>query len=111
FDSVASLRQQTGLLLDASERLEHDVFEGWALGALEMAIQRIERVDLSQFPDLEQLDRQLAWASRFWDFLEPQVQQDKQRYELEEQLPPWLKNESPEGRLAYSRCLERMAVT
>lgn len=111
FDSVASLRQQTGLLLDASERLEHDVFEGWALGALEMAIQRIERVDLGQFPDLEQLDRQLAWASRFGDFLEPQVQQDKQRYELEEQLPPWLKNASPEGRLAYSLCLERMAVT
>ncbi|WP_395609936.1 hypothetical protein [Pseudomonas sp. B22129] len=93
----------------SAERLEHNVFEEWALGALEGALQRIAWVDPGAFPTLAALDRQLAWASGFVDFLEPSVEQDTLRFELEQQLPPWLKNAAPSGRLAYSQWLEALA--
>ena len=92
-----------------AERLAHNVFEEWALGALEMALQRIAWVDPGEFATLAALDRQLAWASGLTDFLEPQVEQDSLRFELEQQLPSWLKNASSSGRLAYSQWLEALA--
>ncbi|MGY2373620.1 hypothetical protein ACW9IB_03860 [Pseudomonas sp. SDO524_S393] len=96
-------------LLGGAERLEHNVFEEWALGALETALQRIAWIDPSEFPELAALDRQLAWASGFTDFIEPHLEQDSLRFELEQQLPAWLKNASPSGRLAYSQWLEALA--
>lgn len=92
-----------------AERLDHDVFEGWALSVLETALQRIERVDLNDFPEIGQLDRQLAWASRFGDFLPQNAEQDRLRHELAQQLPNWLEDASPSGRLAYSKLLSKMA--
>lgn len=92
-----------------AERLAHNVFEEWALGALEGALQRIAWIDPGEFPSLAALDRQLTWASGFADFLEPHVEQDSLRFELEQQLPSWLKNASASGRLAYSQCLEALA--
>lgn len=92
-----------------AERLEHNVFEGWALGALEGALQRIAWIDPDAFSSLAALDRQLAWASGFADFLGLQAEQDSLRFELEQQLPPWLKNASSSGRLAYSQWLEALA--
>lgn len=102
---LESVDDDTALFAGA-ERLEHDVFEGWALGALEGALQRIAAIDPNAFPTLAALDRQLAWASGFGDLLEPQAERDSLRFELEQQLPAWLKNASPSGRLAYSQWLE-----
>ncbi|MFQ6590586.1 MULTISPECIES: hypothetical protein [Pseudomonas] len=101
---VFTSAQQAEVLVDA-ERLEHDVFEGWALCGLEAALQRIDAIDLSESPRLEPLDRQLAWATRFRDFFE----QDPEPQGLRESLPSWLKEASRVGRLAYSRLLVRTA--
>jgi len=92
-------------VLENAERLEHDVFEGWALCALEAMLQRIDAIDLSEPPRLEHLDRQLAWATRFRDFF----QQDPEQETLRQQLPTWLKDACAEGRLAYSKLLAAMA--
>jgi len=96
-------------LVDA-ERLEHDVFEGWALASLDQALLRVARVDPSRFPDLKALDRQLTWASRLAGFFETSRQRDSLRHELQQQLPDWLRNASPAGLLAYSQWLEAMAL-
>lgn len=96
--------------LAGAERLEHDVFDGWALASLDQALLRVARVDPSQFPDLEALDRQLTWASHLVGFFEASWQRDSLRHELAQQLPDWLRNASPTGRLAYSKWLEAMAL-
>lgn len=92
-------------VLENAERLEHDVFEGWALCALEAVLQRIDAIDFSDALRLEDLDRQLAWATRCNDFF----QQGPEQETLRQQLPLWLKEGSPAGRLAYSKLLVAMA--
>lgn len=101
--------EDASTLLADAEPLEHDVFEGWALGALEGALQRIAWIDPNLFSTLAALDRQLAWASCLADFFEPLVEEDNLRFELEQQLPDWLKDASPTGRFAYSQWLEALA--
>lgn len=92
-------------VLENADRLDHDVFEGWALCALEVMLQRIDAIDLNDPPRLGPLDRQLAWVTRFRDFF----QQDPEEEALHQTLPLWLKDASPEGRLAYSKWLMAMA--
>ena len=101
FDDVPALAD--------AERLEHNVFEGWALAALDQALLRVARVDPSRFPVLDDLDRQLMWASQLSGFVQTGRPQDNLRQELEQQLPSWLKGASPAWRLAYSQWLETMA--
>lgn len=103
-----TLDDVTALLANA-ECLAHDVFEGWALGALEWALQRIAWIDPDQFPTLASLERELAWASNLSDFIESPVEHHTLRFELEQLLPEWLRNASPSGRLAYSQWLESLA--
>jgi hypothetical protein len=96
-------------LADA-EYLEHDVFEEWALGALDAVLQRVAQIDPARFSRLDALELQLALASRPSDFIEYQANQDPLRHELEQQLPAWLKNAVSEGCVAYSRWLEALAL-
>ena len=96
-------------LLKGAVELEDDVFEGWALAALDGALQRIYASDLEIFPRVEQLDRQLAWATNLSDFFTPSTDKDVLRDELEQQLPDWLSNASSAGRLDYSKLLVAMA--
>ncbi|MBN2978219.1 hypothetical protein [Pseudomonas lactucae] len=96
-------------LLKGAVELEDDVFEGWALAALDGALQRIHASDLEMFPSVEQLDRQLAWATNLSDFFTPTTDKDVLRDELEQQLPDWLRNASSAGRLDYSKLLVAMA--
>lgn len=96
-------------LPDDAERLEHDVFEEWALGALDGILQRVAQIDPARFSDLDALDRQLKQVSRPSDFIEHQRDHDRLRHELEQQLPTWLKDAAPLGRLAYSQWLEALA--
>jgi len=92
-----------------AEPLVHDVFDGWALSALESALQRIALIDLSVFESVEALDRQLAWATRFADFFTQDPQQELPRHELGQHLPRWLQNAPALQRLAYSKLLSVMA--
>ncbi len=96
-------------LLKGAEELEDDVFEGWALAALDGALQRIEAIDLDVFPGVEPLDRQLAWATNLSDFFASSTDKDLLRDELEQQLPDWLRNASSADRLDYSKLLVAMA--
>ncbi|WP_135308871.1 hypothetical protein [Pseudomonas nabeulensis] len=86
-----------------AERLEHDVFEGWALCALEAVLQRIDAIDLDAVARLDQLDQQLAWVTRFCDLFLPDPQP------LHASLPTWLQEAPVAGRLAYSKLLAATA--
>jgi len=97
------------LPLANAERLEHDAFEGWVLSALDVAVQRIHLIDLQSVATIEPLDRQLAWATRLGDLFRQDTEQDALRDELAHQLPAWLRNAPPSGRLAYSKWVLAMA--